>query len=157
MSERPVVTVLNGPNLADLGTREPEIYGSTDQKGLVEMLEKTSDGLGLQIAFEQFDGEGEIISAISEASGASSALVINPGGYSHYSVAILDAMRAFDGPVVEVHISNVFAREPYRSKLVTAAGASALVAGAGVSGYRLALDIVRELLSGAESPEEPQA
>jgi len=148
MSDRPVVTVINGPNLAALGIREPDLYGATDEKGLVALLEKAADDMGLEVVFRQFDGEGEIISAIWEASEATQALVINPGGYSHYSVAILDALRAFSGPVVEVHISQVFAREPYRSTLVTAAGSTALIAGAGVAGYRLALEVIHDRLTG---------
>ncbi len=148
MSERPVVTVINGPNLAALGIREPDLYGATDEKGLVTLLEKAADDLSLEVVFRQFDGEGEIIGAIWEASETTQALVINPGGYSHYSVAILDALRAFSGPVVEVHISQVFAREPCRSTLVTAAGATALIAGAGVAGYRLALEVIHDRLTG---------
>jgi 3-dehydroquinate dehydratase-2 len=146
MSERPVVTVINGPNLAGLGLREPDLYGSTDESGLVIMLEKAADELGLEVVYRQFDGEGEIIGAIWEASEATQALVINPGGYSHYSIAILDAMRAFSGPVVEVHISQVFAREPCRSTLITAAGSNALICGAGVTGYRLALEVILDRL-----------
>ena len=142
------MTIINGPNLAGLGIREPDLYGCTAEAGLVRMLETAADEMGLSVVFRQFDGEGEIISAIWAASRETEALIINPGGYSHYSVAILDALRAFSGPVVEVHISQVFAREPYRSTLVTAAGAGALIAGAGIDGYRLALQVIRKRLSG---------
>jgi 3-dehydroquinate dehydratase-2 len=146
MSRPLSVAVINGPNLAGLGMREPDIYGSSDQQDLVRLLEDTAGELGLSVAFGQFDGEGEIIAAIWDASKTSDGLVINPGGYSHYSVAILDALRSFTGPVVEVHISQVFAREPFRCRLVTAAGASALIAGAGLDGYRLALRLIKNRL-----------
>jgi len=142
MSSKYTVTVINGPNLAGIGIREPDVYGMIDEPELRKLLRSRADALGIDLVFEQYDCEGEIVSAIWKASASSQALIINPGGYSHYSVAILDAVRAFDGPVVEVHISQIFARESFRSNLVTATGASAFIAGAGIKGYLLALDLV---------------
>jgi len=148
MSSRHTVTVINGPNLAGIGIREPDLYGTTDESELRKLLDSHADALGLDLIFEQYDCEGEIVSAIWKASDTSQALIINPGGYSHYSVAILDAVKAFDGQVVEVHISQIFARESFRSNLVTATGASAFIAGAGIAGYLLALDLVHGKYSG---------
>ena len=148
MSSRLTVTVINGPNLAGIGIREPDQYGTIDESELRKLLDSRADALNLDLAFGQYDCEGDIVTAIWKASNSSQALIINPGGYSHYSVAILDAIRAFDGPVVEVHISQIFARESFRSNLVTASGASAFIAGAGTTGYLLALDLVFEHISG---------
>ena len=97
--------------------------------------------------FFQSDIEGEIVTAINRAAEDSAALVINPAGYSHYSVAIMDAMRAFPGPVAEVHISQVHNRETLRQNLVTARGADVFLAGAGISGYLHLLDILREMIT----------
>jgi 3-dehydroquinate dehydratase II len=138
-------TVINGPNMGELGTREPEIYGTLSHDGLVDRLGKKAEEMGFGLDYFQSDVEGELVAAINSASRESSGLVINPAAYSHYSVAILDAMRAFQGPVVEVHISNVFSRESCRSRLVTAGGADAVITGAGVEGYEHALEILLEM------------
>ena len=146
-SREPLITVINGPNLSKLGEREPDQYGHTTEEELIEMLQDTADGLGLRIRYLQFDGEGELVGAISRSAADSHGLVINPGGYSHYSVAILDSIRMFPGPVVEVHVSQVFAREGFRSRLLTAQAASSVITGAGVRGYTLALELLSEFLS----------
>jgi 3-dehydroquinate dehydratase-2 len=139
------VAVINGPNLGELGTREPEIYGGMTQDELVEMIRERARQHGLDLEFFQSDIEGELVRAVNSASGRTAGLVINPAAYSHYSIAILDAMQAFQGPVVEVHMSRILAREPFRSNLVTAAAADAFIAGAGAEGYLHALDILLEL------------
>ncbi len=141
----PRVLVVNGPNLAMLGSREVDHYGRTTQAELVTMLTDRAAGLGFGLDFYQSDIEGELVARIGSARPEAAALVINPAAYSHYSIAILDAMRAFPGPVVEVHMSRVFSREPFRRNLVTAAGADVLLAGAGVTGYLHALDIACSL------------
>jgi len=141
----PTVSVVNGPSLGELGTRQPEHYGYVSQPELIGMMEARASGLGLELAFFQSDIEGEIVRAVNEASGSSVGLVINPAGYSHYSVAIMDAMLAFQGPVVEVHITPVLARESFRRELVTAAAADAFISGAGVEGYLHALEMVLEI------------
>ncbi|MBN2588148.1 MAG: 3-dehydroquinate dehydratase [Candidatus Fermentibacteraceae bacterium] len=145
MGPSPAVAVINGPNLGELGTREPEIYGGVTQEELVEMVRARAQQHGLDLEFFQSDIEGELVRAVNSASGRTVGLVINPAAYSHYSIAIMDAMQAYQGPVVEVHISRVLAREPFRSNLVTAAAADAFISGAGTEGYLHALDILQEL------------
>jgi len=147
MTSASVITVINGPNLAALGSREPGVYGTATQDDLKASLEERGRALGLKVDFFQSDVEGEIVSAVNRASGGSAALVINPAGYSHYSVAIMDAMRAFPGPVAEVHISQVHSRETLRQNLVTARGADVFLAGAGIAGYLHALDILHEMIT----------
>lgn len=139
------IAVINGPNLSSLGSREPDHYGNTTEEELQEMLRRKAEEVELTIEFFQSDIEGELVREITGASGSTVGLIINPAAYSHYSIAILDAMKAFNGPVVEVHISRIFAREPFRSRLLTAAGADALIAGAGIRGYLHAVDILCEL------------
>ncbi len=141
-----IITVINGPNLARLGEREPRFYGSVTQDELIGMLRMKAEQLGCEVEFFQSDIEGELIRAVNAASGRSAGLVINPAGYSHYSVSILDSMRSFRGPVVEVHISRVFGRDDYRRNLLTACGADVLIAGAGAEGYLHALEILHEMI-----------
>lgn len=141
-----IITVINGPNLSLLGNRETEHYGTTTQNELALMIEKKASSDGFKADFIQSDVEGEIVKAINSASGSSIGIVINPAAYSHYSIAIMDALAAFDGPVVEVHISQVFSRESFRSDLVTAKAADALIAGAGIKGYIHAMEILYELI-----------
>jgi len=142
----PRVMFLNGPNMAALGEREPEVYGSYSLASLEEELCSRAEELGLVLEPLQTDSEGGMVAAIGRARKDHRALIVNPGAYSHYSIAILDAMRAFPGPVVEVHISNVHAREPYRRRLLTAEAADVVICGAGGDGYRLALEhLARQL------------
>lgn len=141
-----IITIINGPNLSQLGNRETEHYGTTSQNELVVMIEKKASSDGYKADFIQSDVEGELVKAINSASGSSIGIVINPAAYSHYSIAIMDALTAFDGPVVEVHISRVFARESFRSEFVTAKAADAFIAGAGIKGYIHALEILYELI-----------
>ncbi len=140
-----MITVINGPNLSQLGNREPAHYGNTNQSELIGLIEQKASVAGVSIDFFQSDIEGELVQAIIRASGNSIGIIINPAAYSHYSIAILDALNAFNGPVVEVHISQVLSRESFRSNLITARAADAFIAGAGVTGYLHAIDIVCEL------------
>lgn len=140
------IAVINGPNLGNLGTREPEIYGNGTSPELEAYLREAADRLGCSISFEQHDSRGELVAAVNRASGASDGLVINPGGYSHASVAVLDAMRSFKGPVAEVHLSQIHRREPFRHRMLTAQGADVVVSGAGARGYLSAIEILLELL-----------
>ncbi len=144
------ITVINGPSLSQLGSRETEHYGTTTQDELLESIGKKASTYGFTVDFIQSDIEGELVRAINTASGSSLGIVINPAAYSHYSIAIMDAMAAFDGPVVEVHISRVFSRESFRSNLVTAQAADAFIAGAGIRGYLHAIDILHELAETTE-------
>ena len=145
MNSPRMITVINGPNLSRLGNREPTHYGNTTQSELIRKIEQKAEVAGISIDFFQSDIEGELVQVIGRASGSSIGIIINPAAYSHYSIAILDALNAFDGPVVEVHISQVLSRESFRSNLITARAADAFIAGAGITGYLDAIDIVCEL------------
>jgi 3-dehydroquinate dehydratase II len=145
------VSVINGPGLGALGMREPGIYGTSTQQDLEGILRSEGGRLGLDVAFQQFDCEGDIVSAIWAGAGSSAALVINPAGYSHTSVAVRDAMEGFPGLVVEVHISPVLARESFRRRLLTAGAADVFIAGAGLRGYVMALEHIRSTLSVPEA------
>jgi 3-dehydroquinate dehydratase-2 len=130
--------VIHGPNLDRLGRREPEIYGHTTLAELDASLKAEGDGLGLAVECHQANGEGAIIDLIHAADDCA-GIVINPGGYTHTSVAIADALRAVSVPAVEVHLSNLFAREPERRRSLTAAACVGVVMGLGVVSYSLAL------------------
>jgi 3-dehydroquinate dehydratase-2 len=133
------VQVLNGANLGRLGTREPTVYGSTTYAQLVELVEKTAHELGMQVRVRQTDEEGELLRWIHEATDAGDAVVINPGGWSHTSVVLRDALAAVRAPVVEVHITNIHARETFRHHSHVSAVVEGVIAGLGVEGYVLAL------------------
>ena len=143
------VLLLNGPNLSLLGQREPRHYGTVSLADLEREMAVLAEGLGLELETLQTDSEGAMVSAIGRARSQHQALIVNPGGYSHYSVAVLDAMRSFPGPIAEVHLSNVHAREPYRRKLLTAQAADLVICGGGVDGYRLALEHLSRKLAEA--------
>jgi 3-dehydroquinate dehydratase-2 len=129
--------IINGPNLNLLGKREPEIYGN---KSFEEYLKKLQAGYpDISIDYFQSNVEGEIINKIQDAGFVKEAIIINPGGYSHTSVAIADAMKAVPAKVIEVHISNVFAREDFRKMLITAPYADGFISGFGLNVYRLAI------------------
>ncbi len=133
------IAVINGPNLNLLGEREPEIYGRMTLHDLEKMLVEAAEDKGVEIKFFQSNSEGEIVSFIHDVIEWANGIIINPGAYSHYSIAILDALKAFPGKIVEVHISNVFGREDFRQKLVTAKAADAVIAGMGFDSYVFAL------------------
>ena len=129
--------IINGPNLNLLGKREPEIYGNQSFEEYLEGVRL--DFPGLMIDYFQSNVEGELINKIQEAGFSKDGIIINPGGYSHTSVAIADAMKAVPSKVIEVHISNVFTREEFRKTLVTAPSADGLIVGLGIDVYRLAI------------------
>jgi len=142
------VTVIHGPNLNLLGSREPEIYGASTLAELDARLVERGLACGADVVCHQSNSEGAIIDFIHAAPGP---IVINPGGYTHTSIAIADALRAVSGPAVEVHLSNIFAREAVRQVSVTAAACQGVVMGLGVNSYVLALEAVLEMIgSGAE-------
>jgi 3-dehydroquinate dehydratase-2 len=134
------VYVLNGPNIGRLGTREPEVYGHTTYADLVAMCVKVGAELGLDVQVRQTDAEHEMIGWLHEAADARGAVVLNPGAWSHYSYAVRDACSSLVGPLVEVHISNIHAREAFRHHSVVSAVATGVICGLGVDGYRLALE-----------------
>ncbi len=138
--------VLSGPNLNLLGERQPEVYGDETLADLVAVAEVTAAEHGLVVEHLQSNHEGELVEAIHSARGRCAAIVVNPGAFTHYAWAIHDALAAFDGPVVEVHLSNPAAREPWRHTSVVAPVASGSIAGFGSDGYRLAVQAVATLL-----------
>jgi 3-dehydroquinate dehydratase II len=140
MSKR--VIVVNGPNLDLLGTREPEIYGTRSLKDLEDTVRAKAASLGLEVSFFQSNGEGAIIDFLHEHAPGSAGIVINPGALSHYSLALYDCLQALGLPVVEVHLSNIHAREEFRSRSVTARAARGVITGLGFVGYELALEFL---------------
>jgi 3-dehydroquinate dehydratase-2 len=133
------VLVLNGPNLGRLGNREPAIYGSTSYAELTALCVRGGAELGLEVEVRQTDHEGELLGWLHEAADAGTPVVLNAGAFTHTSVALGDACAMRTAPLVEVHISNVFAREPYRHSSFVSAHASGTIVGLGVEGYVLAL------------------
>ena len=133
------IQVLNGANLGRLGLREPDVYGSTTYAQLVDVLERTARELEMEVEVRQTDDEGELLRWIHAASDAGDAVVLNPGGWSHTSVALRDALAGLNAPLVEVHISNIHAREEFRHHSYVSAVADGVIAGLGVEGYVLAL------------------
>jgi len=133
------ILVLNGPNLNLLGKRQPEIYGTTTLADVEAECRALGAGLGLGLDFFQTNHEGAMIDRIHEARGAVAGIVINPGAWTHTSVAILDALNTFEGAVIEVHISNIHKREPFRHHSYVSGRADAVIAGCGTEGYLLAL------------------
>lgn len=140
------IHILNGPNLNLLGKREPEIYGSETLEDVARDCAALGRELGLEAALFQSNHEGEIVEMIHRAREAAAGIIINPAAYSHTSVAILDALNAYDGPVLEVHISNVHKREGFRHHSYVSRRAEGVIAGFGVQGYALALRRMAVLL-----------
>ena len=131
--------IINGPNLNLLGSREPGIYGKTGYESLCEMIQQEAAWLNSTAVCFQSNHEGAIIDTIHDAVGKYDAIVMNPGAYTHYSYAILDALKAVNVPAVEVHISNIHKREEFRHKSVTAAGCVGQICGLGLYGYLAAM------------------
>ena len=141
------IFVLNGPNLNLLGVREPHIYGATTLGEVQAMCEARAATHGLQVDFRQSNHEGVLIDWLQEAREGASAVVINPGGYSHTSIAILDAVKATERPVIELHLSNPAARESYRRHSYVSESATGVIMGFGAAGYELAIDAAARLIA----------
>ena len=139
------VLVIHGPNLNLLGTREPEVYGSDTLDDVNASIEKEAAELGLEVEIHQTNHEGEFIDRLHAAIGHASGALVNPGAYAHTSRAIADALRAVPFPVVEVHLSNIHGREPWRRRSVTAEAAAGVVTGFGARSYALGLRALKEL------------
>jgi 3-dehydroquinate dehydratase II len=133
------VYVLNGPNLGRLGTRQVDVYGTTSYGDLVELCVTTGKELGLDVVVKQTDAEHEMLAWLHAAADEEAPVVLNPGAWSHYSYAIRDACALLRSRLVEVHISNIHAREQFRHHSVVSAVATGVIAGLGIDGYRLAL------------------
>lgn len=144
MSKR--LMILNGPNLNLLGEREPEIYGTTTLADIEASCREFAPALDAKLAFHQSNQEGDLVDWIQQARRDADALVINPAGYSFHSVPILDALRMFDGPIVELHISNIHARDQAHRHSILSAVATAVICGAGAYGYILAMQAAVRLL-----------
>lgn len=133
------ILVINGPNLNLLGVREPDLYGKQDYAALVALVEETCAQEGMEVEVFQSNHEGAIVDAIQAAQGVYDAIVMNPGAYTHYSIAILDALKAVSVPCVEVHISNIHQREEFRHRSVTAPACVGQICGLGLYGYEAAI------------------
>ena len=136
--------IINGPNINMLGIREPGIYGKQDYKALLDLVAKTADELGVKAECFQSNYEGAIVTAIQEAYRKVDGIVINPGAYTHTSIAILDALKAVQIPTVEVHISDVSKREDFRQVSYVRLAAVKTIMGQGIDGYRQAMVFLKE-------------
>ncbi len=142
------VLILNGPNLNLLGTRQPEVYGHATLADLQVACADLAATLDLTVDFHQSNHEGALVDAVQAARATTQGIIINPGAYSHTSIAILDALNAYDGPVLEVHISNIHRREAFRHHSFVSTRAEGVIAGFGTDGYLLALRRMATLLGG---------
>jgi 3-dehydroquinate dehydratase-2 len=140
------VLVLNGPNLNMLGTREPGVYGAQTLADIEDICQAEAQALGLKCDFRQSNNEGELVTWIQQAFATADAIVINPAAYSHTSVAIHDALRAVGLPTIEVHLSNIHQREPFRHHSYVSSVAMGVICGLGPAGYKLALHALAEKL-----------
>lgn len=140
------ITVLNGPNLNFLGKREPTIYGHETLKDIEVKTRECAASYGVTIEFLQSNHEGELVGFIQDSIGKSAAIIINPAAYSHTSIALLDALKMFEGPVIEVHLSNIHKRENYRHHSFVSERADAVIAGCGSAGYRFAVEYIVSLI-----------
>ena len=146
MAGSPTILVLNGPNLNLLGLREPEIYGRETLSDIEEECLERAAELGLQLDFRQSNHEGQLVDWIHEARQTADGIILNAGAYSHTSIALLDALAAAELPVVEVHLSNIYRREPFRHHSYISRVARGVICGFGGHGYELALTAMARLL-----------
>ncbi len=146
MPKAPSILILNGPNLNLLGTREPEVYGRTTLADIEARCRERASALGLALECRQSNSEGELLGWIHEARQRHDAILINPAAYSHTSVAILDALKAVALPVVEVHLSNIHKREPFRHHSYVSKAALGVICGFGPEGYLMALSALAGIL-----------
>ncbi len=141
------VLVLNGPNLARLGSREPDVYGSASHEDLVALCEQAGAQLALEVEVRQSDDEAELVGWLHEAADTTTPVVLNPAAFTHYSYALRDACAQRTAPLVEVHLSNPAARETFRHTSVIGGVATGTIAGFGVESYRLALAVIATLVA----------
>lgn len=140
------VLLLNGPNLNLLGVRNKQVYGAKTLPEITKELEGHASHLGLELSHAQYNGEGDLITAVQQARQSAKGLIINAGGYSHTSIALRDALECFEGPVIEVHLSNIAAREEYRRHSYVSEVAQGVIFGMGPLGYKLALHALADML-----------
>ena len=146
MADTHNVLVLNGPNLNMLGVREPEIYGSETLADIETVCQRVSKRLDISLLFKQSNIEGELVDWIQEACESQDAVIINAGAFTHTSIAILDALQIVKVPVIELHLSNIFAREEFRHHSYISPCATGVICGFGAAGYELALEATKRLL-----------
>jgi 3-dehydroquinate dehydratase-2 len=149
-AKMPKILILNGPNLNLLGTREPEIYGRDTLLDIERKCRLHGQDIGYEIDFRQSNSEGEIVDWIQLAQQESDGIIINPAAYTHTSVAIMDALKQFNNPIIEIHISNIFSREPFRHHSYISPVANGVICGFGANGYSIALDAISQLVSNKE-------
>jgi 3-dehydroquinate dehydratase-2 len=147
------ILVLNGPNLNLLGVREPKTYGSETLADIEEACLERAAALDLALDFRQSNHEGQLVDWIQEARESADGIIINAGAYTHTSIAILDALRACELPIIEVHLSNIFAREPYRHHSYISSVARGVICGFGAQSYILALDAIAYVLEAVSDSE----
>jgi 3-dehydroquinate dehydratase II len=152
LAKAPKILILNGPNLNLLGTREPEVYGNTSLGEIEAACHDRAKSLGLSIDFRQSNSEGTLVDWIQEARGTAAGIVINPAGYTTTSIALLDALLAAELPVVEVHLSNIHKREPFRRSSYISQVATGVICGVGARGYLLALEAIAGLIAASTKP-----
>jgi 3-dehydroquinate dehydratase-2 len=145
-SSRPLIVVLNGPNMNMLGLRQPQLYGSATLDDVEQLCAEAGERLGLAIDFRQTNNEGELISWVQECRGRAQGIVINPAGYTTTSIALMDALLAVELPVVEVHVTNIHRREEFRQHSYVSKAAVGVICGLGIQGYSLALTALAEML-----------
>ena len=141
------ILIINGPNLNLLGDREKSKYGNDTLETVKKKCESHSKSINVEIKFEQSNVEGEIVTIIQKAKGVFDGIIINAAGYTHTSVAILDALLAVKLPVIEVHITNIYNREEFRSKSLISKAAKGIICGFGINGYIMALDSMKEIIN----------
>tara|TARA_B100000427_G_scaffold230376_1_gene193564 strand:+ start:429 stop:875 length:447 start_codon:yes stop_codon:yes gene_type:complete len=141
------ILVINGPNLNLLGTREKEKYGNVSLMDIQKKCENYSKKIGLQVDFKQSNVEGEIVNFIQNTKDNHQGIIINAGGYTHTSVAILDALLAVKKPTIELHITNIYKREDFRHKSLISKAADGIICGLGVDGYIMALDGIKKIIA----------
>ena len=141
------ILIINGPNLNLLGTREKEKYGNVSLADIQKKCEAHSKKIGLQVDFKQSNVEGEIVNFIQDTKEKHQGIIINAGGYTHTSVAILDALLAVKKPTIELHITNIYKREDFRHKSLISKAADGIICGLGVDGYIMALDGIKNIIS----------
>jgi len=147
----PRILVLNGPNLNLLGRREPGIYGHTTLADIEEMCNAEAERLGLAVECRQSNSEGELVTWVQAVPGTFDGLILNAGAYSHTSIALLDALRALDEPLIEVHLSNIYRRETFRQHSYVSLAANGVLCGFGPRGYLMALHAIAAILAEAAS------
>ena len=151
------IAVIQGPNLNMLGVREQNIYGPMTLDQIHEQMKSTAEQNGIELEFFQSNLEGEIVDRIQECLGEVNGIIINPAAYSHTSIAIADALAAVNMPTVEVHISNIYKREEFRQKSVTAASSTGVITGFGPFGYHLGLISLTQILNEMKAAQDAQA